>query len=95
MIVIEILVEMLKALALATRMMNQNRISRAIRNIRRMFNLFSSAEHFVQELFRGDDMKAIVDRLHKLTTVESRMTVVEILGMVNQGYAHTSESPEG
>ncbi|KAF7348041.1 hypothetical protein MSAN_01756500 [Mycena sanguinolenta] len=66
-IVVEILVEMLKALALATQMMKQNRI-----------------KHFVRELFKGDDMKAILDRLQKLTTIESRMTVVEILGMVNQ-----------
>ncbi|KAJ6461432.1 hypothetical protein C8R45DRAFT_1028404 [Mycena sanguinolenta] len=66
-IVVEILVEMLKALALATQMMKQNRI-----------------KHFVRELFKGDDMKAILDRLQKLTTIESRMTVVEILGMVHQ-----------
>ncbi|KAF7334354.1 Goodbye domain-containing protein [Mycena sanguinolenta] len=67
-IVVEILVEMLKALALATQMMKQNRI-----------------KNFVRELVKGDDMKAILDRLQKLTTIESRMTAAEILGMVNQG----------
>ncbi|KAF7332814.1 Goodbye domain-containing protein [Mycena sanguinolenta] len=67
-IVVEILVEMLKALALATQLMKQNRI-----------------KNFVRELVKGDDMKAILDRLQKLTTIESRMTAVEILGMVNQG----------
>ncbi|KAF7328473.1 hypothetical protein MSAN_02481600 [Mycena sanguinolenta] len=41
-------------------------------------------KNFVRELVKGDDMKAILDRLQKLTTIESRMTAAEILGMVNQ-----------
>ncbi|KAJ7730837.1 hypothetical protein B0H14DRAFT_2998768 [Mycena olivaceomarginata] len=35
--------------------------------------------HFVRELFKADDMKAILDRLNKLTTIESRMTITEML----------------
>ncbi|KAJ7793105.1 hypothetical protein B0H13DRAFT_2393780 [Mycena leptocephala] len=69
-IVVEILVEVLKALALATQMINKNRI-----------------QHFVRELFKSDDMKAVLDRLNKLTTIESRMTVAEMLMLVNRGVA--------
>ncbi|KAF7332803.1 Goodbye domain-containing protein [Mycena sanguinolenta] len=63
-LIVEILVEMLKALALATQMMKQNRI-----------------RHFVRELVKGNNMKAIFDRLQKLTTIESRMMAAEMLGM--------------
>ncbi|KAJ6537490.1 hypothetical protein DFH09DRAFT_1400194 [Mycena vulgaris] len=72
-VVVEIFVEVLKALALATQMMKQNRI-----------------KHFVREVFRGDDMKAVLDRLDELTTIKSRMTVAEMLRLVNQGQIEAS-----
>ncbi|KAF7360666.1 hypothetical protein MVEN_00798300 [Mycena venus] len=74
-VVVEILVEILKTLALATQMMKKNRI-----------------QHFVRELFKADDMKAVLDRLNKLTTIESRMTVAEMLKLVNQGQAWQAEA---
>ncbi|KAJ6526139.1 hypothetical protein DFH09DRAFT_1371749 [Mycena vulgaris] len=69
-VVVEILVEVLKALALATQRMKKNRI-----------------QQFVREIFRGDDMRAVLDRLNKLTTIESRMAVAEMLMLFNQDLA--------
>ncbi|KAJ7803890.1 hypothetical protein B0H14DRAFT_1631862 [Mycena olivaceomarginata] len=74
-VMVEILVEILKALAPATQMMKKSRI-----------------QHFVRELFKADDMKAILDRLNKLTTIESRMTITEMLMLVDRGQAWQVET---
>jgi hypothetical protein len=47
----------------------------------------------VRELFKADDMKAVLDRLNRLTTVESRMTVSEMLRLVTQGLASMVMDP--
>jgi hypothetical protein len=75
------MVELLSILALATKQVIQGRSSELSTLMRSLTQFHVAA--FVKKLFGGNRVKAILQRLDRLTQDEARMTTVEILKVVH------------
>ena len=81
-IIVQIMVEVVLVLALATKQVKQGRLSRCA-----IANIYSSAqcaiEKFAEKLLGDSEVEAVLQRLNRLTQEEARMTVVQTLGVVH------------
>jgi len=81
-IIVQIMVEVLSVLALATKQIKEGRFSK--RPIACRSSLFErSAEKFAKKLIGESDIEAILQRLDRLTQEEARMTVAHTLEVVH------------
>jgi hypothetical protein len=81
-IVVQIMVEVLSVLALATKQMKQGRFSKcAIIYTRPMAQ--RTIEKFAKKLMGESDVEAVLQKLDRLTQDEARMTVAQTLGVVH------------
>jgi hypothetical protein len=81
-IIIKIMVELLSVLALATKQINQGRLSKcAITYISPVAKC--ATEKFAKKLLGDNEIEAVLQRLDRLTQDEARMTVAQTLGVVH------------
>jgi hypothetical protein len=81
-IIVQIMVEVLLVLALATKQIKQGRFSKyAIIYTLRMAQ--HTTEKFAKKLLGESDVEAILQKLDRLTQDEARMTVAQTLGVVH------------
>ena len=77
----KLMVELLGVLALATQQINRGRFSEFV-----VADTSHSANHdsekFTKRLFAESDVQAVLQRLDRLTTEESRMTATQIIEVV-------------
>ena len=81
-ITVKIMVEVLSVLALATKKINQGRLSEwfcAVRN----FIVERGAEKFAKKLIGDNDVEDVLRRLDRLTQEEARLTVAHTLEVVH------------
>jgi hypothetical protein len=80
-IIVQIMIEVLSVLALATKQMKQGRFSKcAITNTLSLAEC--AVEKFAKKLLGEGDVEAVLQRLDRLTQDEARMTVAQTLGVV-------------
>ena len=81
-IIVQIMVEVVLVLALATKQVKQGRLSRCV-----ITHIYSSAqcaiEKFAEKLLGDSEVEAVLQKLNRLTQEEARMTVVQTLGVVH------------
>jgi hypothetical protein len=77
-IIVEIIVEVLATLAIATKNVKQTRSSELI-DIYSLFLTYSSLEKFVKMLLGKNDIEDALKRLDTLTQEEARMATAEVL----------------
>ena len=81
-IIIKIMVELLSVLAMATKQINQGRLSEcAVAYISPMAQC--ATEKFAKKLLGDSEIEAVLQRLDRLTRDEARMTVVQTLAVVH------------
>ena len=81
-IIVQIMVEVLSVLALATKQIKEGRFSKW--SIACRLSLFKrNAEKFAKKLLGESDVEAILQRLDRLTQEEARMTVAHTLEVVH------------
>lgn len=77
----KIMVEILGVLALATQQINRGRFSEfVVANTSYLAN--HASEKFTKKLLAENDVQAMLQRLDRLTTEESRMTATQIMEVV-------------
>lgn len=80
--IVQVMAELLSVLALATKQIRQGRFSkRAITYTPPMAQC--AIGKFFTKLFRKDDVKAMLQKLDRLTQEEARMAIAETLGVVH------------
>jgi hypothetical protein len=81
-IIVQIMVEVLSVLALATKQMKQGRFSKY--TVTYTFPVAHvSAEKFTKKLLGESEIEAMLRRLDRLSLDEARMTVAQTLGVVH------------
>ena len=78
----KIMVEVLSVLALATKQINQGRLSKWLCVIRNVV-VKCSAEKFAKKLIGDNDVEDVLRRLDRLTQEEARLTVAHTLEVVH------------
>ena len=81
-LMIKIMVDVLSVLALATKQINQGRLSKWTGVIRN-FLVERGAEKFAKKLIGDSDVEDILRRLDRLTQEEARVTVAHTLEVVH------------
>ena len=81
-IVVKILAEVIAVLALATKQINQGRLSKWTTSYRASL-ADRITEKFAKKLLREDDIEAVLRRLDRLTQEEARMTAANTLEVVH------------
>ena len=81
-ITVKIMVEVLSVLALATKQINQGRLSEWICVVRNDV-VKRSAEKFAKKLIGDSDVEDVLRRLDRLTQEEARLTVAHTLEVVH------------
>jgi hypothetical protein len=93
-IVVKIMAKVLAVLALASKQINQGRLSKSPTACRH-----SLAEHvtekFTKKLLGENDVEAILQRLDRLTQEEARMTAAHTLGVVHELFDNLKEVMDG
>jgi hypothetical protein len=79
-IVVKILVELLSTLALATKQIQQGRLSES--TMLSWYLSQCSAENFAKKLFGEKDAEVVLERLDRLTHEEAQMTAAQTLKVV-------------
>ena len=83
-IVVKIIIELLSVLALATKQINQGRLSKWYCHISIQISQFERAtEKFAKRLLGESDIEAILQRLDRLTQEEARVTLAHTLEVVH------------
>ena len=81
-IIVQIMVEVLSVLALATKQIKQGRFSKCA--ITYTLSMAQCAiEKFAKKLLGDSEVEAVLQRLNRLTQDEARMTVAQTLGVVH------------
>jgi hypothetical protein len=81
-IIVQIMVELLSVLALATKQVKQGRFSECV-IICTLRMAECATEKFAKKLLGESEVEAILQRLDRLTQDEARMTVAQTLGVVH------------
>ena len=81
-ITVKIMVEVLSVLALATKQINQGRLSEWLGVVRNDV-VKRSAEKFAKKLIGDSDVEDVLRRLDRLTQEEARLTVAHTLEVVH------------
>jgi hypothetical protein len=81
-ITVKIMVEVLSVLALATKQINQGRLSEWLGVVRNVM-VERSAEKFAKKLIGDSDVEDVLRRLDRLTQEEARLTVAHTLEVVH------------
>ena len=88
------MVELLGVLALATQQINRGRFSESA-----VADAFHSANHdsekFTKKLLAEDDVQAVLQRLDRLTTEESRVTATQIMEVICGLFNHMKMVMDG
>ena len=81
-LMVKIMVDVLSVLALATKQINQGRLSKWTAVVRN-FIIKRGAEKFAKKLIGDSDVEDILRRLDRLTQEEARVTVAHMLEVVH------------
>ena len=93
-IIINIMVELLSVLALATKQVNQGRFSKC--TVSYILSVAQRAtEKFAKQLLGNSEIQSILQRLDRLTQDEARMIVAQTLGVVHGLVGNMKEVMEG
>ena len=93
-IIVKIVVELLSVLALATKQIQQGRLSECVVTCISPVAQFAT-EKFAKKLLGESEIEAVVYRLDRLTQDEARMTVAQTLGVVHGLVANIKVVMEG
>ena len=93
-IIIKIMVEVLSVLALATKQIQQGRISKCAMTYT-LPKTQRAIEKFAKKLLRESEIEAVLRRLDRLTQDEARMTIAQTLGIVHGLVGNVREVMEG
>ena len=81
-IIVQIMIEVLSVLALATKQVKQGRFSEHVILIHIALAQYA-AEKFAKKLLGESEVEAVLQKLDRLTQDEARMTVAQTLGVVH------------
>jgi hypothetical protein len=81
-IIVKIIVELLSVLALATKQVNQGRLSKCTASYTLLVSQCAT-EKFAKKLLGDSEIEAVLQRLDRLTQDEARITVAQTLGVVH------------
>ena len=81
-IIVKIIVELLSVLALATKQVNQGRLSKCTAPYTVPVSQCAT-EKFAKKLLGDSEIEAVLQRLDRLTQDEARITVAQTLGVVH------------
>ena len=81
--IVKVMVEVLRILAIATKEIKQNRASELTFSYRSTLSAYSSSEKFLKKIVGRKDIEDALQRLEKVTDEEARMAAAEALKAVH------------
>lgn len=82
-VIVKVMVEVLRILAIATKEIKQNRASELIIRDRSTLSAYCSPEKFLKKIVGGKDIEDALQRLEKVTVEEARMAAAEALKAIH------------